>query len=559
MIITDYINQQVNELTFETNDFKPSLGDDITVYYNDVKIYGGVIIKIETTTEGLLNTYNVSCKDYTQYLNRKLVSERFPQSGDELITDGGFIENSGAWTYDENWHWDNPGIYFYGATGPVSQNIGAILDSLYTVSINFGNESTQPVYVSIGENANHVTFIGPGIITHNITATGNDGILYINGIDPDSIYATINNVSVKEVSDMTINTIIQYLRDEYATDFTIDNVDANINITQIDFNRIPMSQALQTLADLVGYYWYVDYDKDIHFFAKETEVAPFNLSKDAGNHNWNSLRIVNDFSQIRNLIYIVGGEYEAEERTETYIADGEQRQFPLAYKFKNIPVVKINGSILTIGIDGFDSEDNYDIFWNPSGKYIRFKESNYPNVGDLFEAIGNPLFPIIVKVPNVSSIKKYGTYEFKIIDKNIVSRADAVARGRAELSAYADSIEEGSFTTNTPGLRSGQLINVNVGDTNEDFIIQSITISMLDPFSCQWSAKIATTKTLGIIQILQKFLIQEDNIREGETLLELQQFIDSSESTDSSAITNTTSPPYLWDDPGMRWNFFTWV
>jgi hypothetical protein len=84
---------------------------------------------------------------------------------------------------------------------------------------------------------------------------------------------------------------------------------------------------------------------------------------------------------------------------------------------------------------------------------------------------------------------------------------------------------------------------------------------MLDPFNGQWNVKLATVRTLGIIRFLQKFLKIEDDVTEGEVLLELQQFEDESASTDSVDIT-TDSPPYHYSPVTTgnegRWNFATW-
>lgn len=440
--ISDYVNQQVNTCSFTTKNFKPAIDDEIEIFKDLDKIFGGIIVKVETRFKKGHSEYQIICKDYTQYFNRRLVSERF-------------VETS-------------------------------------------------------------------------------------------------------------VNDIIDYLLTEYADDFTMVNVDCNVVITQVVFNRITLVQAMQTLAEMTGYFWYIDYNKDIHFFAKNSEPAPFNLTTNGGNHIWESLEITDDSSQIRNQIYVIGGEFEAEPRTEQYVADGEQRQFPLAYKFKTITAVKVNSVELTVGIDGFDNESDFQVFWNFSGKYIRFKESNYPDANDLVEVTGNPLFQVFVKVPDVSSIAEYGLYEYKIIDKNISSRADAIARGVAELDSYADSVNEGSFITNRNGLKSGQIININIGDVNGDFIIQSVDMSMIDPFNLQWSVKIATARTLGIISFLQKFLTKEDEIREGETLLELQQHTDVTEVNSSIQSIATREPPYLYADATNpanegKWNLATWA
>jgi hypothetical protein len=180
------------------------------------------------------------------------------------------------------------------------------------------------------------------------------------------------------------------------------------------------------------------------------------------------------------------------------------------------------------------------------------------------EITGVPLFPVLVKVPDVASIAQYGLYEFKIKDTQITSRTDAIARGVVELEAYANSIEEGSFTTDTFGLRSGQTIHITVGDTDEDFIIQSVSMNMLDPFNGQWNVKLATVRTLGIIRFLQKFLKIDDEVTEGEILLELQQFEDESASTDDVTTPVThTSQDYYWGDDDEEdtdgfWDFSTW-
>jgi hypothetical protein len=441
--ITDYINQQVDTCSFECRNFKPLLNQEIEVYYDTDKIYGGVIVKVETQIRKGYSEYQVTCKDYSQYLNRELVSERY--------------------------------------------------------------------------------------------------------------------------TNKTVTEIITDLLAEYAPDFTMVNVVGTSLVTSITFNRLNLSQCFEALADLLKYSWYVDSEKDIHFFAQNDEVAPFNLTETAGNHAYESLKIIEDFSQLKNQIYVIGGEYEGESRSESYVADGTQKQFPLAYKYASISRVRIVGSPdLTVGIDGEDEEANFQVFWSPKQKYLRFKDSNYPDALDVVEITGIPLFQVFVKVPDVASIAEFGLYEFKIKDTNLTSRADAIARGVVELQAYADSIEEGSFVTNTYGLRSGQTININVGDTNTDFIIQSVSMNMISPFAGQWSVKLATVKTLGIIRFLQKYLKIEDEIVEGETLLELQQFADESADSDSvDSITTHTSQDYYWGDDTTQsydsfFDFSTW-
>jgi hypothetical protein len=438
----DNINQKVDELSFETVDFKPNLNAEVKVYYNADLIFGGNIIGVETNKTHLYTKYKITTKDYSHILNRKLVNKTY--------------------------------------------------------------------------------------------------------------------------NDTSINDIIADIIDTYATDFTYDNVDCDFVVTQIQFNRTTVTEALEDLAEIVKFGWYVDYDKDIHFFAKNTEMSPFNLTNNSNNFIWDSLSLSDDFSQIRNRIIVIGGEYESAENTESYVADGEQRQFPLAFKFAEIPVVTVDSVPFTVGVDGLDSEDNFDCFWSFNGKYIRFKDTNYPDIDEVVAVTGNPLLPIVVNVPDQESILEYGVFEHKVIDKKIKSREDAIKRGITELEAYSTSITVGSFSTYQTGLRSGQTININVGDTNESFIIQTVSMTMRGNNAPIYRITLGTTKTQNIISILQKLLRQDEVVIEGITLLELFNLSESMEFTDTLTLPSeertdvykyapTTDP-----DEESRWNFSVW-
>jgi hypothetical protein len=87
-------------------------------------------------------------------------------------------------------------------------------------------------------------------------------------------------------------------------------------------------------------------------------------------------------------------------------------------------------------------------------------------------------------------------------------------------------------------------------------------MNMLDPFNGKWSVKLATVRTLGIIRFLQKYLKIEDDVTEGEVLLELMEFNDQTEVTGAIQSITTVAPPYKWadaDDSEGKWNLFTWA
>ena len=349
----------------------------------------------------------------------------------------------------------------------------------------------------------------------------------------------------------TVSYIVDFLLDKYDDEgFTMNNVQGNQSIGSISFNRITISEALQKLADVTGYSWYVDYHKDIHFFPRNAEEAPFHLSDAGGNYVWNSLRVSKNIDQIRNVVFVEGGEERGNERTEEFTAtgDAEERTFyRLANKFAETPVVRVNGTPVDVGAEFLTDDATVDCQWSFQEKYLRFTDGNIPAVNDVIDVQGIPLFPVIVQVTNPSSIGIFGEWQFVVRDRTISSRAEAIERAFAELQAYQNGVVEGQFRTYTSGLRSGQIISINSPNRgiNEDFLIQRVFFSSRTPVDGEWQVELATLRTITLIDFLQS-QIREQGIREGEseTLLTFLQFEDSATASDTIDNISVTSPPY---------------
>lgn len=354
-----------------------------------------------------------------------------------------------------------------------------------------------------------------------------------------------------------VDYIIADILEKYAPDFTGTNVDCDITISTMLFNRLSISECLEKLSKAVNYYWYVDYDKDVHFFAYDKNSAPFNLTDDNGSWIRETLKITDDLSQIRNIVTIRGSEERGLERTEIYLGVAGQMVFPLANKFAEIPDVEVDDVAVDVGVDFLDQEEGYDCFWSFAQKLLRFKSDMN---GKKVEITGIPLFPILVKIPEWNSIDKYGKYEFYKEDKSITSRAEAYKYAQAQLAAYKDGVIEGEFQTNKAGLRSGQQININstLLGVNEDFLIQSVSFRMLAMNKAIWSVKLATMRTIGIVQLLQN-LIRFREIKEfdPENTVNLRQFADDAGIMDAIDFDyNVSSPPYLYGT--ARYGFATY-
>lgn len=376
----------------------------------------------------------------------------------------------------------------------------------------------------------------------------------------------------KRYTATTVAAIIADLVTTYTSDgITATNATSTLAIDSISFNRLTVAECLQKLADAVSYVWYVDASKDIHFFAKNTELAAFNLSDTSQNYIYDSLSIVEDLSQIKNSVLVQGGETEsASTRTEYHNGDGTRLQFPLSNKFSSLPTVNVGGVTKTVGVEYLDDDASFQCMWNYNEKYLRFTAGNTPAAGtNNIETTQKYLYPIVVQVPAPASQVAYGTYEFAITDKSIRSQDEAIARATAELEGYKNQIYEGEFRTYNDGLRSGQVLNINSTQRgrNVDVLIQSVSAVMFDPLgdTLVYTVTFATMKSIGIVEYLQAQLRDKDVIVDDQDqLLNYMPFTDTMGTTDSLAAPVTSTGPYKWSNdagttPGkLVWNYGKW-
>lgn len=356
-------------------------------------------------------------------------------------------------------------------------------------------------------------------------------------------------VVTERYSNTTVDAIVDALIADYTTDgFTTVNVASGHSIESISFNRLTVADCLQKLADALSFSWYVDYDKDIHFFPRNTETGSA-LTDTSGNYIFDSLEIVEDLTQVRNSVIVQGGEAISDTpRTEKFNGDGAKDTFALANKYDSLPTVTVGGTPQTVGVEFLDDDASFDVMWNYNEKYLRFTSGNVPGSGtNNIEVSGTYLYPIVVAVPSPASQVQYGLYEFAITDKSIRSQNEAVNRAYAELQGYQNELYEGGFRTYTDGFRSGQVINISSTQRakNVDVLIQSVTAVPRDANGTQfeYEVRFATMRSIGIIEYLQSQLRSKEVIVDDlETLLNFFPLTDTVTSTDSITISDSAGP-----------------
>ena len=310
----------------------------------------------------------------------------------------------------------------------------------------------------------------------------------------------------------TVQAAIEDIVDNYTTGFTYNNVVAAGSIDYLAFKYEYPSKCLQQLAELIGYDWYIDENKDVHFFAKESVTAPFDLDDTGGKYYFDTLKVKHDVKNLRNTIIVRGGTYLGNSVTEEIVADGDQITFLWAYKYSNA-VFKIDGgAALNVGIDFIDDPTSYDALYNFNEKALKFPSGSQPTSGEVVSVTGDPHIPVIVRVKDPVAIAEHGAFEYKVVDKSINSKEGARDRAQAELRGWADEIHEGAFETKEAGLKVGMAITVasTLRGINQDYIINRITSKLINGSEWRHKVSLITTQTFGMMEFLQRLLIQKD-------------------------------------------------
>lgn len=408
-----------------------------------------------------------------------------------------------------------------------------------------------PVKIFAGEIQNAPqSQISPGIYKYSVHCVD-----YSRGMDKRRV--------VETYTDKTCKYIIEDIIDNYAPEFTTVNVQAGPTIYYIAFNYKSPTECLRELARLSGYDWYVDYDMDIHFFASETNEAPYELNETPSSGRYSGLTIQIDKSQLRNRVYVRGGYYLSNIYEQEIVADGEQMEFLLAYNPYTPVSVYVDGVEHSLGIDNIDTTIK-DFVVNATEKTIKNLVHAKLTAGQVLKTKYKYKIPILVIEDDEDSQEALqaieggdGIYEHLIVDESLATLEAARARANAELRQYANAMVEGSFTTDQDGYRSGQLLTVNIPSRsiNSEYLIQTVTKKSIGGGYLEYSVSFATLLTgltdflISLWQASQKIYSRDDEVPD-TALDEILQKTDALALTHAVPTYEEFTPPFQYGPGG---------
>lgn len=376
-----------------------------------------------------------------------------------------------------------------------------------------GRDLTPAYYDDVEIYDGSTKVFGGKILTVQTRPRAGTGILEHSVHCVDHTYEMDRTLASKTYEDETIEDIIDDLISSYAPTFTTNNVSSTFTIEKIVFNQVSLSSCLKRLADIVNYEWYVDEDKDVNFFPRHTNTAPFDVTDTNGNSIYKSLKRTSDGSEVVNRVKVRGGEYEGPTYTDRFTVNGDDtKSFKLPYRFGNLTVtLDPDGTpdSQSVGIDFIDDFTSYDVLHNFQEQMIRW-ESELSD-GTVVEFSGNPKVPVFAVAEDPDSIEAYGKIEKLVRDNSIESNTIARKRAIAELYKYAEPVLDATFRTYTPGLRCGMLFDFSSAeqDIDEQLLIKKLTFLERDHDSFMYEVELVSTNRHNFISLLQNILEPE--------------------------------------------------
>jgi len=410
------LTSQVDTLSFSvqkfgTRTFIPQAFDEVILSRDGIPIFGGVIVSINDQMNGVDNIlYNITCKDYSEDMNRRLVVERFQNVPainiiieilNRYINRGSRISIA---SFESSETWSGGAIdtdYFrLGDQARMLTSNGSIVSMGRNIYLNLqptGYSDTD--YIDIDVHVQNINNLESAVlrlgdanltnyfeldITNELTSEGwNLSHNLINSFSETGSPSWTNiraiEIELKAINATTCIATYDNWQVVKANAFTRNNaMGATQQVNYIAYNYEYPSQCLQRLAELFKWEWYVDEDRDIHFFGKFNELSGFNLTDTNGNYIPSSLQVNRNVDQLRNSIYVRGGDFLDTTITEdlSVQADGSNSIFLLGYGYANTSL-QINSIDIPVGTDNLQQFSD-----NEAAKQII--EGELPvNLGDI--------------------------------------------------------------------------------------------------------------------------------------------------------------------------------
>ncbi len=357
-----------------------SAGDKIGVLF-----FGGVVSRVtDRNVHSLANIeYDVECVDYTKIFDRKLIADTWQDvdaryiindftnnfvNYNATIDNMSYVDDAAVQAeWIESGDGGNPTVNttdflegtastvlpwtFAGGTAtfsgsPVSKNIAILTGASAGVPTKGAfmcwldpTDYTKITAISVrigSDNANYALVSIPIPTSNDWQYRSVDLDTAVMTGNPDWTACDYMAVIITETGNSSLK--INGMRVNAQKSFTLYNVNASPEFTDLRAPQLKPTAFMQMLAKTWQYIWYVDYERDLHYIDSEADPAPFGLS-DTSN-NFIGLKMDVDQSQLGNRIIVRGGEKHSDNYySEVHQGDNAKREWVLKTKFADLSIL----------------------------------------------------------------------------------------------------------------------------------------------------------------------------------------------------------------------------
>lgn len=382
------IDEDTNKITFSTSLSGISVGELI-----GHRVFGGNVIETIDNNLKILDNiiYEIKCVDYTKLFDKGQVVDTFADRTARYMINSicnDFINyNHLVDAFDYASDGDIQSAWTNGAgaqlpttdsNSPYEKDHWGVFSIDTTAAAQWWQFSPSSSNVSVftGSNSGLPT---KGKIGFWIKTTNKANIQYFRIYIGNDASNRIYTDSLRIVDDVTSDSTPIYIELDLVNDFT--NVDGTPDWTAFDYvvfdakttastatvkiaglrflenehfrhypyvedgptfdaaniNYLKPVSVIQKLAKESGYFWYIDYEKNIRFFAQTTNAAPFAIN--SSNDYFEDLSIKIDSKNLKNYQLILGGEDTSTSYTnEIKKGDNAKRDFSVGHKFADLSI-----------------------------------------------------------------------------------------------------------------------------------------------------------------------------------------------------------------------------
>jgi len=241
------------------------------------------------------------------------------------------------------------------------------------------------------------------------------------------------------------------------------------NVINVSFKSKSVAEALDSLADLTGRYWYISPSKTLYFLPTDSVPAPFTLQSTMILYSENPT-VRRNGDQYRNCQYMFDSK-ALKHMVDDFHGNGTNTMFSLSMPCNSVPKITVNGVRLLpsqIGIQGIDT--NRQFYWNKGSNMITQDNTSNPLYENCLLTVEyNGEYTITSKVlledeqANRAALEgTSGIVECYLTNDTPMNAEDAEDFNRCTMMTYAQDTIVFQFKTMRPGLSEGQWLQMNI-------------------------------------------------------------------------------------------------